>query len=186
MDLFLLDLILKGKIPEKSRILDAGCGEGRNAIYFIREGYDFLGIDSDESKIQLAQYMSNNISTSKAIFQVCDIKSKKDLGLFDFIICSRVLHFVESEKEFFQTWQSLTDRLAPEGIIYISMDSVIDNNLGVDSRSGKYEFPDGTIRFSITDSIYRELKKGFEVIEPLKTLVQNESRAQSFFTLRKI
>ena len=185
MDLFLLDLILKGKIPENARILDAGCGEGRNAIYFIQEGYEYLGIDSDESKIRLAQYMSSNISTSKAIFKVGDIRQMRDNATFDLVICSRVLHFAESENDFFEMWSSISEQVSQGGMIYISMDSKIDNALGHPVENGRFEFPDGAVRFAITDSIYQEIKKGFELVEPLKTLVQNETRAQSFFTLRK-
>lgn len=185
-DLFLLDLILKGKIPESATILDAGCGEGRNAIFFIREGYHYLGIDSDPSKVQLAQYMANNISTSKARFEAGDICDLQELGLFDVVICSRVLHFVDSEEGFHRMWKNLSDKLAPNGILYVSMDSMIDNNLGVATENGKYEFPDGAVRFAITNKLYNEIKKGFEPVEPLKTLVQNETRAQSFFALRKV
>ncbi len=185
MDLFLLDLILKGKIPKNARILDAGCGEGRNAIYFIQEGYDYLGIDSDESKILLAQYMANSISTSKAKFEVGNIHSMNDYGTFDLVICSRVLHFAESEQDFFEMWSCLSEQVDTGGMIYVSMDSIMDNNLGVQVENGRFEFPDGAVRFAITNSIYEEIKKGFELVEPLKTLVQNETRAQSFFTLRK-
>ena len=71
------------------------------------------------------------------------------------------------------------------GIIYVSMDSRIDNSLGTPHENGRYEFPDGAIRFSLTSAIYEEIKKGFEEVEPLKTLVHHGKRAQSFFTLRK-
>ena len=185
-DLFLIDLLLKGKIPEKATILDAGCGEGRNAIFFIREGYEYLGIDSDESKIGLAQYMANNISSSKARFQVGNICNLKGQSLFDVVICSRVLHFANSEDDFYQMWKNLSDSLAPGGLLYVSMDSMIENTLGVGREDGKHEFPDGAVRFAITSQLYNEIKKGFEEVEPLKTLVQNETRAQSFFALRKI
>lgn len=185
MDLFLLDLILKGKIPDNARILDAGCGEGRNAIYFIQEGYEYTGIDLDESKIRLAQYMSNNISTSKATFKVGDIHQIDDQGTYDLVICSRVLHFAESGDDFFEMWSCLAEKVKPGGMIYISMDSMIDNSLGKPVENGRFEFPDGAVRFAITEKIYAEIKKRFDLVEPLKTLVQNETRAQSFFTLRK-
>lgn len=186
MDLLLLDLILKGKISEQAKILDAGCGEGRNAIYFIREGYDYLGIDSDESKIRLAQYMGNNISTSKARFEVADIDNMNEVDFFDLVICSRVLHFAESKSDFLNKWSILVERLNKGGTIFVSMDSTIENTLGKESGNGTFEFPDGTIRFSLTQEIYEEIKKGFEEIEPLKTLIQYRTRAQSFFAFRKI
>lgn len=186
MDLMLLDLILKGRVPKEARILDAGCGEGRNAIYFIKEGYDYLGVDRDPSKIQLAQYFANNISTSNAKFQEGDIKELSHEEPFDFIVCSRVLHFAESKKELMIFWQQLVGLLVPNGIIYVTMDSVIDNHLGHSLANGKHEFPDGSIKFVLTQSLFEELSQGFEVIDPLKTLVQNNARAQSFFTLKKL
>jgi SAM-dependent methyltransferase len=167
-------------------VLDAGCGEGRNAIYFVQEGYDYLGIDSDNAKIQLADYMSNNISTSKAEFKVGDIRKDISGGPFDLIICSRVLHFANSENDFLELWHSLTEKLNREGLIYVCMDSVIDNTLGIEAGEGKHEFPDGAIRFTISGILFNKIKKGFKVIEPLKTLVHNETRAQSYFTLKKL
>ena len=184
MDLFLMDLILKGKIPVEGRVLDAGCGEGRNAVYFIQEGRNYLGVDADESKIRLAQFMSNNISTSRACFLVNDIQNIED-GEFDLILCSRVLHFSESIQDFMNTWEKLSSLLTNRGVIYISMDSTIENTLGKERDDGKYEFPDGAVRFSLTEELYDEIKKGFAEIEPLKTLIQNKVRAQSFFALRK-
>ena len=185
MDLFLLDFILKGKIPEDCSVLDAGCGEGRNTIYFIRNGNEFRGIDSDESKVRLAEYMGNNISTSKAKFEVGDIRHTGFEIDFDLVICSRVLHFSKNEEDFYNSWSKLKSSLKKGGLIYVSMDSVVENTLGKEVGNGQYEFPDGQVRFSLTSAIYEEMKKGFEEIEPLKTLVQNKVRAQSFMLLKK-
>lgn len=49
MDLYLMDAILKGWIPQGGKVLDLGCGAGRNAIYFFREGYEYTGVDKDQS-----------------------------------------------------------------------------------------------------------------------------------------
>src|SRR5688572_2097280 len=35
------------------RVLDAGCGAGRNLVYFLRSGYEVFGVD--ESAPQIAQ-----------------------------------------------------------------------------------------------------------------------------------
>ena len=37
IDIYLFDQLLRGRIPPGSRILDAGCGSGRNLVYFLRE-----------------------------------------------------------------------------------------------------------------------------------------------------
>ncbi|MFK7953166.1 MAG: class I SAM-dependent methyltransferase [Ekhidna sp.] len=184
MDMFLMDLILKGKVSENATVLDVGCGEGRNGIYFINQDYQYTGIDTDTSKVSLIEFLSKGKNAS---FHVEDIKSysaRKEK--FDFIICSRVLHFAKSEDDFFGMWKNVISMLNTEGIIYLSMDSVVDTELGEPRKNGQHLFPDDKVRFVLTDKIYKEIKKGFEEIEPLKTLIAHKKRAQSFMALKKI
>ncbi|WP_332912670.1 hypothetical protein [Algoriphagus boritolerans] len=42
VDIYLLDQILKGRFSKEMKILDAGCGEGRNAVYFINQAIKSL------------------------------------------------------------------------------------------------------------------------------------------------
>lgn len=186
MDLFLMDLILKGKIPEKASVLDIGCGEGRNGIYFIRNGFDYHGWDSDNSKLRMLAYLSQTLSSSKARFEEVDILQSSTSRQFDFIICARMLHFAKSQQQFFEMWEKINNLLSPAGILYVSMDSMVDNTLGKELENGQYEFPDSKVRFALTANLYKEIKKGFEEIEPLRTLVHHRQRAQSFICFRKV
>jgi tellurite methyltransferase len=184
MDIFLMDLILKGKIPEKGKVLDAGCGEGRNGIYFINNQYSYTGVDTDRSKVSLIEFLSQGANAS---FFVEDIKTFAERReTFDFIICSRVLHFAHSLEHFLEMWDDLVSMLNEKGIIYLSMDSVVDTDMGDEVGNGQYRFPDNEVRFAITAQIYETIKKGFEEIESLKTLVAHGKRAQSFIALKKI
>ena len=47
IDIYLLDQILKGRFEKGMRILDAGCGGGRNLVYLMQAGYDVYGVDSN-------------------------------------------------------------------------------------------------------------------------------------------
>ena len=40
IDIYLFDQILKGRVLPGMRILDAGCGTGRNVVHLLREGYE--------------------------------------------------------------------------------------------------------------------------------------------------
>ena len=53
IDIYLLDQILKGRFTKEMKILDAGCGEGRNTVYFLHEGYQIFGADSNPIAIQI-------------------------------------------------------------------------------------------------------------------------------------
>ncbi len=54
IDIYLLDQILKGRFDRKMRILDVGCGEGRNLIYLLREDFQVFGVDQNPMAIQMA------------------------------------------------------------------------------------------------------------------------------------
>jgi 2-polyprenyl-3-methyl-5-hydroxy-6-metoxy-1,4-benzoquinol methylase len=47
IDIYLFDQLLRDRIVPGMQILDVGCGEGRNLIYFLREGYRVFGVDAD-------------------------------------------------------------------------------------------------------------------------------------------
>jgi len=52
IDIYLFDQLLRGRIGPTMRVLDAGCGSGRNLVYFLREGYDVFGVDTDPIAIE--------------------------------------------------------------------------------------------------------------------------------------
>lgn len=186
MDLFLMDFILKGMIPEQGSVLDLGCGGGRNATYFIRGGYRYVGIDADESQIQLCNFIVQNFKDANAEFFTSKIQSLEIGKNFDMIICSRVLHFAENEEDFDSMWRSITRHLAPGGTIYIAMDSTINTTLGKQQGQGLVEFPDGKIRFALTERLYDKIKQGLLEVEPLKSVIYHGERAQSFVLLKAV
>src|SRR5687767_2768201 len=51
IDIYLFDQLLKGRIVPGMRVLDAGCGAGRNLVYFLRSGYEVFGVDESGPQI---------------------------------------------------------------------------------------------------------------------------------------
>ncbi len=51
IDIYLFDQLLKGRIAQGDRVLDAGCGSGRNAHYLLREGLDVHAVDENSRAI---------------------------------------------------------------------------------------------------------------------------------------
>ncbi len=184
MDLFLLDAILKGKIPENGSVLDVGCGQGRNGIYFIKEQYDYLGIDKDASKILLANYLAKTISSSSE-FKTATIKGITISKKYDLVIASRVLHFAQNLEDFMFIWKKINDVLKKKGVLYFSMDSAVVSNLVIPKNDELFEFADGRVSFALTDSLYNKMIKGFSEIERLRTIIHQNERVQSFGLLRK-
>lgn len=65
----------QGLVPAKTRILDIGCGKGRNAIYLASVGYRTWGIDFITEAIIAAKARAGNIQ-SEAQFETVDLTTR--------------------------------------------------------------------------------------------------------------
>jgi tellurite methyltransferase len=46
------DQILRGNIDKSMRVLDAGCGYGRNLVYLLREGCEVFAMDANAAGVE--------------------------------------------------------------------------------------------------------------------------------------
>src|SRR3954469_23436923 len=51
IDIYLFDQLLKGRFDRRRRVLDAGCGDGRNLVYFLRHDFTCFAADRDAAAI---------------------------------------------------------------------------------------------------------------------------------------
>jgi len=52
IDIYLFDQLLKGRFAPGTSILDAGCGAGRNLVYFLQNGYEVYGVDQNREAVE--------------------------------------------------------------------------------------------------------------------------------------
>src|SRR6185312_2270882 len=62
IDIYLFDQLLRGRVAPGMRILDAGCGSGRNLIYFLREGYEVFGVDRDPRSVEEVRHLAATLA----------------------------------------------------------------------------------------------------------------------------
>lgn len=191
IDIYLLDQVLKGRFSKDMKILDAGCGEGRNAVYFINGGYQVFGVDQNQTAIQYCRYMAKSLNKDYDVhrFQVAeleDIPFHKEA--FDAVICSAVLHFAESEENFWQMMDEMLRVLKPGGVLWFRM-TTAHGGIVEQSKtlgSGKYLLPDGSTRFLLTDSHLEKLQElGLEFLEQPKSVLVHGQRAMGVFVMEK-
>ena len=190
IDLYLLDQLLKGQIPKGQNILDAGCGEGRNLIYFLNNGFDCYGVDQNEDAIRMLHFIlgSKYSQVSKANFQLAQLENLPfQNGEFGFLICSAVLHFANDKVHFQEMFHELVRVTQTHGIIFIRCASDI-GLVGHESiGNGQYKLPDGSIRYLISNESISELKRDFKLseVEPVKTVVVEKKRSMTTLVLKK-
>ncbi len=192
IDIYLFDQLLKGRFNPGTRVLDAGCGGGRNLIYFLRTGYDVCGVDESSGSIaqvrELAGKLAPHLSSDNFRVEAVEQMSFDDAH-FDVVVSSAVLHFARDEEH----WRGMVDEmwrvLKPGGIFFARLASSIaieEKILLLEGR--RYHLPDGSDRFLVDEQMLRATTKALagEWLEPFKTVVVANMRSMSNWCLRKI
>ncbi len=86
------------EIEKKGRLLDLGCGQGRDAIALAKLGFEVTGIDHSKVGIQQLNTISEQGSLP-LIGLVEDIYNYQDFDQFDFILLNSMFHFNKKDKE---------------------------------------------------------------------------------------
>ena len=96
IDVYLFDQLLRGRIVSGMKVLDAGCGSGRNLIFLMRAGFDVWGVDESEEAIAAMQHLATGLTREVpgGRFRVERVESMShDTDSMDVVISSAVLHF---------------------------------------------------------------------------------------------
>lgn len=180
IDIYLFDQLLKGTYNDCRSVLDAGCGAGRNADYFIRTGYQVYGVDSSAHHIEKIKQLAAPFSeTSPAenfrVGLVEDLPFNDET--FDLVISNAVLHFANNMKNFEEMLNSMWRVLRPGGYLFCRLASDIGiENMVHSIGNGKYILPDQSERFLVNQDMLLQFtaKLTATLHEPIKTTnVQN-------------
>mgnify|MGYP003632534686 FL=1 len=183
VDIYVIDQILKGRYETGQKILDAGCGKGRNLKWFYQNDFEIHGIDIDEDFLSFAkgQYPKQEDNFITGTLDNLPYGEKS----FDHILCCAVLHFAKNETHFTAMFSELIRLLKPEGMLLIRMAS----NIGLDGNAPEIVFKEngqsGT--YYLTRERIKELIKEFELtlLEAVKTTNVQDERAMTTLVLSK-
>ena len=100
-------------LPVGSRILDFGCGSGRDTKYFLEKGYQVEATDGSSELCKLASAFTG-IEVKKMLFQELNACGKYE-GIW---ACSSILHL--PKKELLPVIRKMCDALKDNGVIYTS------------------------------------------------------------------
>jgi tellurite methyltransferase len=190
IDIYLFDQLLKGSFDERRRVLDAGCGSGRNLPYFLQRGFDFFAIDSDPAAVAVVRNLLARLAPSTPQANVAagrlDALPWDDASM-DAVICSAVLHFADDESHFSRMVQEMWRVLAPRGLFFARLASSIGMEALLPAASGRMRLPDGSDRFVVSERMLLDLNErlGAVAIEPLKTTNVQNQRCMTTWVIEK-
>jgi len=192
IDIYLFDQLLGGRLQPGMSLLDAGCGAGRNLVYFLRNGFKVYGVDQSATAIvqakSLATELLNDIESDQFRVENVDRMSFSN-ETFDVVLSSAVLHFANDEEH----WQAMVSEmwrvLKPGGILFARFGSTVGIEDQIQPINGRrYHLPDGSDRFLVDFDMLDKTTKslGGEWLEPFKTVVVHNLRSMSNWCLRKM
>jgi len=191
IDIYLFDQLLKGRIVPGMRVLDAGCGSGRNLVYLLKSGFEVWGVDESGGSVartrQLATELAPHLPLDNFRVEPVERLSFADDG-FDLVISSAVLHFARDEEQWLKMVREMWRVLTTGGIFFARLASSIGIEDQIELINGRrYQLPDGSERFLVDEAmLLRETATlSGEFIEPIKTTVVQNMRAMTTWCLRK-
>lgn len=102
----------------RPRLLDLGCGEGRNAVYFAQHGFDVYGLDASLPGLNKTRRYAKEAGVQVKTIQA-DITSYKLVNTYDVIFSTGVLQYLPPEVRE-QRFQNYKDSTSPNGINALS------------------------------------------------------------------
>jgi SAM-dependent methyltransferase len=189
IDIYVFDQILRGNIVPGMRVVDAGCGYGRNLVYLLREGCEVSAVDLNAKGVQhvraLAAELAPKLPASN--FRVGPIeKMEFESNFADVVICNSVLHFARDEAHFLAMVAELWRVVRPGGMLFCRLGSRIGMNFER-LRGNIFRINDGSEWFLVDEIALMQMTEQMNalMIDPLKTTIVQDHRCMTTWVLRK-
>jgi len=190
IDIYLFDQLLRGRFDRRPRVLDAGCGGGRNLVYFLRHGFTCFGVDRDPAAIEqvraLAAQLAPQLPADNFRTGELDQLPWADATM-DALVCSAVLHFARDLDHFDRMLAELWRVLAPGGLLFARLASNVGLERAVGAAGSRVRLPDGSDRFIVDEAMLleRTTRLGGTLLDPLKTTNVQQQRCMTTWSLTK-
>ena len=192
IDIYLFDQLLRGRILPGMRVLDAGCGSGRNIVFLLRAGYDVFGADTDAAAIKavrrLAQALAPHLPADNFRHESIERATFPE-AFADVVMSSAVLHFAEGDAQFSAMLRGTWRMVKPGGMLFCRLASSIGIESQIDRIDGRVcLLPDGSYRYLVDEPMLMSLtaELGGELQDPLKTTVVQGQRAMTTWVVRRM
>ena len=190
IDIYLFDQLLRGRFDHRSRVVDAGCGTGRNLPYFLRRGFDVRAVDADAMAVSTVRQLAVSLNPAFPVDQIhcgrLDSLPWQDASA-DAVICSAVLHFAPDEKAFAAMLEEMWRILAPGGLFFARLATSIGLERHLEAATGRMRLPDGSERFVVDEKTLLAWTStlGGTLIDPIKTTNVQNLRCMTTWVMEK-
>jgi len=182
VDVYLFDQLLRGNVRPDMRVLDAGCGRGRNLVWLLGQGADVCAVDRKAEAVEATRALG-----ARAQVAELDALPFGDAA-FDAVLCNAVLHFARDGSHFERMVDEVGRVLRPGGLLFTRLAS----SIGLEGRTtalgdGRHRLPDGSERYLVDEArlVDATARLGAELVDPIKTTNVQGLRCMTTWVLRK-
>lgn len=92
------------------KLLDIGCGEGKDAVFFARNGYDVTAFDISDAGIEKTKRLADKVGVHVKVFKADILDYRLDTS-FDILFSSGVLHYIKPDlrNDIFSNYKRFTN-----------------------------------------------------------------------------
>lgn len=146
------------KLSKHAKILDLGCGSGRDSLAFLNAGFDVKAIDGSKKMCEIAQ-SKTGLSIRNIRFEQLDDQNQYD-GVW---ACASLLHLPRNELP--KVFSKIIEALKEEGIFYSSF------------KYGSFEgYRNGRYFSDFTESSMNELLEQFPGLKCIESWISSDVR----------
>jgi len=190
IDIYLFDQLLRGRFDARHRVLDAGCGDGRNLIHLLQRGFTCYGVDEDATAIEVIRRTAARLAPQLPAdnFVVASIEQLPHAdGSMDAVLASAVLHFARDEEHWTRMVREMWRVLAPDGLFFARLASNIGLEAVVGPAGRVVRLPDGSTRFVVDESMLLGWTErlGGRLADPIKTTNVQQQRCMTTWCVIK-
>jgi len=189
IDIYVFDQILRGNIGRGMRLVDAGCGYGRNLVHLLRDGVEVFAVDANAEAVGHVKALAAELAPGlpRENFQVAAVEAMPfEDGFADVVICNSVLHFARDEAQFLAMVTELWRVLRPGGLLFCRLGS----RIGMEFprvRANVYRIGDGSEWFLVDEASLMNMTAQMDgvMVDPLKTTIVQDYRCMTTWVVRK-